>query len=158
MMFIFPRLTFAVSPIAIRVHPTGRYGCSVGIGGEVRMHVIEVTIDGADATEWIGIGFISNRDGSPIGYWLIRRAILMKRLTRARRWFRWVVAFEVEETWVADGFDLTDNRAHAMVANDLRYAYGHELRGEVLTRPRREDVNVAQGAKPNAKRDGWPAR
>jgi hypothetical protein len=61
--------------------------------------------------------------------------------------FKWTVEFEVDETWVADGFDLTDERALQMLANDLSYAYGHELGAKVLKAPKPEAVRKAQGYK-----------
>lgn len=154
-MFITPRLMHTAGVVVLRVNLTGQYACSAGALG-VRVHAVEVQIADASAT-WVQIRDLVHVDGEPIDYWQIRRALLVKRLTRAREWFRWVAAFEVAESWVADGFDLTDERAHSMLAHDLRYAFGHELRAEVLSRPRRDDVNVAQGARPNAKRKGWPS-
>jgi len=59
--------------------------------------------------------------------------------------FKWTIEIEVDETWVADGFDATDERIHAMLANDLRYAYGRELGAKVIKRPPDEDVAKAQG-------------
>jgi hypothetical protein len=64
-----------------------------------------------------------------------------------KRFLKWTLEIEVDETWVADGFDLTDERAHAMLANDLRYAYGHELKAKVLTRPPDEVIAQVQGYK-----------
>lgn len=66
---------------------------------------------------------------------------------KPRKMYRWVVQFEVSETWVEDGFDLTDDRAHAMLANDLRHAYGHELRAKILKAPNARAIRVAQGEK-----------
>ena len=58
---------------------------------------------------------------------------------------RWTVEFAVDSSWVADGFDLTDERAKEMLAGDLRYAYGHELRAKVLKYPSAERVARLQG-------------
>ncbi len=70
--------------------------------------------------------------------------------------FKWTVEIEVDETWVADGFDLTDERAHALVCNDLPYASGHEIKCKVIARPNMIDVNIAQGDNPDLQREGWP--
>lgn len=48
---------------------------------------------------------------------------------------KWTVEFSVDASWVADGFDLTDERAKGMLASDLRYAYGHELGAKVTKYP-----------------------
>lgn len=59
--------------------------------------------------------------------------------------FKWTVEFTVDETWVADGFDLDDERAEEMLRNDLRYAYCEELGAKVIKAPSRRSINVAQG-------------
>jgi hypothetical protein len=59
--------------------------------------------------------------------------------------FKWTIEIEVDETWVADGFDATDERMHSMLAHHLPYAYGHELKAKVLARPADEAVAKAQG-------------
>ena len=59
---------------------------------------------------------------------------------------RWTVEFAVDSSWVADGFDLTDERAKEMLNHDLRYAYGHELGAKVITYPSAERVARLQGA------------
>lgn len=61
------------------------------------------------------------------------------------KFFKWTVEIEVSETWVADGFDATNERIHSMLAHDLRYAYGHELRAKVIKRPSDDEVAEAQG-------------
>ena len=58
---------------------------------------------------------------------------------------KWTVEFSVDSTWVADGFDLTDERAKEMLNNDLRYAYGHELKAKVTKYPSAEKVARLQG-------------
>ena len=59
--------------------------------------------------------------------------------------FKWTVEFEVDEQWVADGFDLTNERALDMLATDLRYAYGHELGATVIKSPDPLEIAKAQG-------------
>lgn len=62
--------------------------------------------------------------------------------------FKWVVEFEVDEVWVADGFDLTDERALDMLAQHLRYAYmTTELGAKVISAPPPEEIRKVQGYK-----------
>lgn len=58
---------------------------------------------------------------------------------------KWTVEFAVDSSWVADGFDLTDERAKEMLANDLRYAYGHEFKAKVVKYAPAEKVAKLQG-------------
>lgn len=63
--------------------------------------------------------------------------------------FKWTVEFEVSANWVADGFNLTDDRALSMLAHDLRYAnIGFELGAKVVKKPLRRTIEIAQGYKP----------
>lgn len=57
----------------------------------------------------------------------------------------WTVKLSVDSSWVADGFDLTDERAKSMLARDLGYAYGHELKAKVTAYPPAERVARLQG-------------
>lgn len=59
--------------------------------------------------------------------------------------FRWTVEIEVHETWVADGFNLDDDRAHEMMTRELSHAYGHEVRARVLSAPPADAIAKAQG-------------
>ena len=59
---------------------------------------------------------------------------------------KWVVAFYVDETWVADGFDLDDERALDMLAGDLQWAMvEQELDAKVIQRPDQRLINKLQG-------------
>jgi hypothetical protein len=59
--------------------------------------------------------------------------------------FKWVVEFTVDQTWVEDGFDIDDERALDMLANDLRYAnVGTELAARVLKAPDPKRIKAAQ--------------
>lgn len=69
-------------------------------------------------------------------------------LPRVEDWYRWVLEIEVHKTWVEDGFDLTDERAHSILAHALPYAYGAELRAKVLEAPDAERIRIEQGGKP----------
>lgn len=67
-------------------------------------------------------------------------------------WYRWTVEFEVHKTWVMDGFEFTDERAKSILANELSYAHGSELRAKVLTGPPDAAIAKEQGY-PNV--DAW---
>ena len=61
-----------------------------------------------------------------------------------QRFFKWMVEFSVAETWVADGFNLTDARALEMLENDIQFAYPHELRARVVRAPKAADIGRVQ--------------
>ena len=61
--------------------------------------------------------------------------------------FKWVVEFEVTETWVEDGFDITQDRAADMMANALPYADGSEFKAKVLQAPDAKLIRKTQGFK-----------
>lgn len=60
---------------------------------------------------------------------------------------KWTVEFTVADCWVADGFDLTDERAHAILSNDLCYAHSTELAAKVIDSPPKEIINDLQSGK-----------
>jgi hypothetical protein len=49
--------------------------------------------------------------------------------------YYWTVRVGVHPRWVADGFQLTDERAKDWVAEDLGYAYEHEVSAAVVEAP-----------------------
>lgn len=54
---------------------------------------------------------------------------------------KWIVKFEVDECWVADGFDLDNDRALDMLSCDLQYAnIGTELRAKVIKAPSKKVI------------------
>lgn len=60
--------------------------------------------------------------------------------------FKWTVEFEVDEVWIEDGFDLDDERALNMLANDLRHAnIGTELKAKVVKAPCPKKIRQMQG-------------
>lgn len=61
--------------------------------------------------------------------------------------FKWTVEFEVTRNWVEDGFELTDERAHEMLSNDLQYAYSHELGAKITKAPDPKEIRKVQGYK-----------
>jgi hypothetical protein len=58
---------------------------------------------------------------------------------------KWTVEFEVDEIWVEDGFDLDDDRALAMLANDLRFAFVEEIGAKVVKSPSPDQIAKLQG-------------
>lgn len=59
--------------------------------------------------------------------------------------YKWTVEFEVDSSWVADGFDLTDERAHDMLAYEIQGAYSHEIKAKVVKAPSRTAIRKEQG-------------
>jgi len=45
---------------------------------------------------------------------------------------KFTVEFEIDESWVADGFNPDDDQAKEMLARRLAYAQGHEMRARVI--------------------------
>lgn len=68
---------------------------------------------------------------------------------------KWTVEVEVEQSWVADGFVLTDERAKEMLAKALPFAHNSELGARVLTAPPAEKIAKLQGYNPK-KPETWP--
>jgi hypothetical protein len=59
---------------------------------------------------------------------------------------KWTVQFEIDECWVADGFNLTDERALDMLAHDLGWAnVGMELGAKVIKAPDPHLIRKLQG-------------
>jgi hypothetical protein len=65
----------------------------------------------------------------------------------AKRWFKWTVEIKVDQSWVADGFNLDNERAQSMLANTLPHAYGYELKAKVVAAPPLEEILRKQGYK-----------
>jgi hypothetical protein len=59
--------------------------------------------------------------------------------------YRWVVAFNVADTWVADGFDMSDARAEAMISREIGSAYKWETSASVIAAPSPIKVVREQG-------------
>jgi hypothetical protein len=59
--------------------------------------------------------------------------------------YKWTIEIEISETWVEDGFDVTDDRLHNLLMKALPWASGDEVAGRVLTRPSDERVAKAMG-------------
>jgi hypothetical protein len=61
--------------------------------------------------------------------------------------FKWTVEITVDKVWVADGFELDDERATDMVLNDLQFATHDEVKCKVIKSPDPENVAKCQGYK-----------
>lgn len=61
------------------------------------------------------------------------------------KFYEWTVKIAVASTWVEDGFNLTAERAHRMVAHHLSYANGGEIRTSIVTAPSRDAIAREQG-------------
>jgi hypothetical protein len=60
--------------------------------------------------------------------------------------FKWTVEFQVSENWVADGFNLDDDRALEMLSKDLGWAIVEtELKAKVVKHPNLDEVAQCQG-------------
>ncbi len=60
----------------------------------------------------------------------------------AVKFYTWSIEIQIAAAWVADGFDITDAKAHNIMARHLSWANGSEIRARVLTRP--PDAEVAE--------------
>ncbi|MEQ8308061.1 MAG: hypothetical protein RIA09_16005 [Hoeflea sp.] len=58
---------------------------------------------------------------------------------------KWTVEFEIDATWVADGFVMTDERALEMLASDLGWASESELGAKVIKHPSLLKIAKLQG-------------
>ena len=62
--------------------------------------------------------------------------------------FKWVVEFTVDEIWVADGFDLTEDRAIDMLSETLPFAnIDGELSAKIIKAPDKNKILKTQGYK-----------
>lgn len=59
----------------------------------------------------------------------------------------WTVTIEVHPMWVADGFDLDDDRLEEMMMRELSSATGSEVGGKVLKAPDSKQIRAEQGYK-----------
>lgn len=57
--------------------------------------------------------------------------------------FKWTVEIEVDETWVADGFDITE--PESLEGKLLPYAHSDEINVKVLKKPSKKSIRKAQG-------------
>lgn len=61
--------------------------------------------------------------------------------------YRWTVEIQVDAVWVADGFEMTDDRIERMLMNELSSATEYEVAGRVLTAPDPDRIAREQGYK-----------
>ena len=59
--------------------------------------------------------------------------------------FKWTVEFTVDASWVADGFEITAERAHDMLAATIGGAFNHEISAKVLKAPPQAAIRKVQG-------------
>jgi len=68
--------------------------------------------------------------------------ICIECLEKMKGWAEFTVTFRIAPCWIADGFNLTDERALEMLSNDLRYAtIGEELDAQVIAAPTKEELD-----------------
>lgn len=60
---------------------------------------------------------------------------------------KWTVEFEVADNWVADGFELDDDRALEMIATELGWASTSELGAKVIAKPNQETIRGLQSGR-----------
>lgn len=61
------------------------------------------------------------------------------------RFQSWTVEIAMDELWVADGFDLTDQGMHDIMTSHFGHVHGHEVKCKVLKRPADEVIAKLQG-------------
>jgi hypothetical protein len=59
--------------------------------------------------------------------------------------YTWTLTVTMDETWVEDGFDLTDRRADEMVQAAYPHVNGNEVTCKVISRPPDAEVAKAMG-------------
>ncbi len=59
--------------------------------------------------------------------------------------YYWTVQLGVHLSLVQDGADFTDKKVHDLLTNRFYFSYGHELQGQVLSRPPDKAVAEAMG-------------
>ena len=57
----------------------------------------------------------------------------------------WTVKFGIDHSWVADGFELTNERVKGMLAKTLLYAHNSEISARVIGKPDRKVIRRIQG-------------
>lgn len=81
--------------------------------------------------------------------WRDTRRIVEHRLINNMAKLTWTIELGIEDTWIADGFDLkTEDDIEALkeaIQHRLPWAYGHEISLRVLRAPADEKVKKLQG-------------
>lgn len=63
----------------------------------------------------------------------------------AAKRYTWTVQITIDPVWVADGFNITNERAHDIIAHALPHANGHEFSAKVLSAPDPMQIKCEQG-------------
>ena len=58
---------------------------------------------------------------------------------------KWLVEFTVSDSWIQDGFELTDLLALDMLEGVLPYAHSNELKAKVIKFPDSKIIQELQG-------------
>ena len=58
---------------------------------------------------------------------------------------RWILEFEIDESWVADGFDFDEERCRDLEESLIAYAYPSEVSVKVLSAPDLKEILRIQG-------------
>jgi len=74
--------------------------------------------------------------------WIATRA---HRRDYQQTMLEWTVKIRVSDNWVADGFDLTEERLKEMVENSLPFAYPHETEVAIVDEPDQSRIRRIQG-------------
>lgn len=61
--------------------------------------------------------------------------------------YTWTVKVSIHPTWVADGFDLTEERLRDILANALGWARETELDGAVVKAPDPDQIRAEQSGR-----------
>lgn len=72
--------------------------------------------------------------------------------------FSWVVRFTVAPMWIQDGFTISDERAHSMLAQAVGGASNSELIAQVLEAPSALQIARMQGYGPQHPKGGHVVR
>jgi hypothetical protein len=70
-----------------------------------------------------------------------------ERLRLKHKPYVWTVTIEIDPKWVADGFDLDEDRLEEMLMQELSSATGSEVGGKVLKAPDPKQIRAEQGYK-----------
>jgi hypothetical protein len=65
----------------------------------------------------------------------------------SKGYYKWKVEIAVHPRWVADGFNLTEERLDSILERVFDHAYEHEFEGRVLKAPDPEQIRAEQGYK-----------
>jgi hypothetical protein len=61
------------------------------------------------------------------------------------KFYKWTITFEIDAIWVADGFDMTNDRAKDMIERELAFSRNDETRVKVLKAPSAKAILREQG-------------